>query len=150
MSAEAEILLYSASRAQLVAEVIRPALAAGRVVICDRYADSTLAYQGFGRGLDMDTLRLITRFATGGLKPDLTILLDLDVEAGLARRTAGGEEMNRMDLQRIDFHREVRAGYRHLVAVEPERWVVVLANRPPDEVQADVRAAVCERLGLSC
>jgi dTMP kinase len=101
MSPVAEMLLYSASRAQHVAQVIRPALAAGRVVLCDRFADSTLAYQGYGRQLDLDALYTVTRIATGGLQPDLTLLLDLDVEVGLARRTAGGLEMNRLDWRRL-------------------------------------------------
>ena len=96
MSPAAELLLYSASRAQLVHELIRPALAAGQVVLCDRYADSTLAYQGYGRNLNLTDLQTITQFATGGLKPDLTLLLDIDVERGLARRRDGGEEMNRL------------------------------------------------------
>ncbi|HRO23914.1 MAG TPA: dTMP kinase, partial [Promineifilum sp.] len=96
MSPEAEVLLYSASRAQLVSQRIRPSLAAGRVVLCDRYADSTMAYQGYGRGLDLGMLAALTEIATGGLKPDLTLLLDLDVSAGLSRRRVRGEEMNRL------------------------------------------------------
>ncbi len=142
MAPEAEILLYSASRAQLVAEVIRPALARGAVVLCDRFADSTLAYQGYGRGLDLTALALITRFATGGLQPDLTLLLDMDAATGLSRRQRDGREMNRMDRQALDFYRRVRAGYHELVAAEPARWRIIPADRPMAVVQADLRAAV--------
>ena len=146
MSPTAEMLLYSASRAQLVAEVIRPALAAGRVVLCDRYADSTLAYQGDGRGLDGDMLATLTAIATGGLRPDLTLLLDLDVAHGLTRRRDEGEEMNRLDLETLEFHRRVREGYLALAAAEPARWVCIDADRPGDEVQVDVRRAALKRL----
>ncbi len=146
MSPTAEMLLYAASRAQLVAEVIRPALVAGRVVLCDRYADSTLAYQGFGRGLDGDMLATLTAIATGGLRPDLTLLLDLDVVRGLARRRDEGEEMNRLDLETLEFHRRVREGYLALAAAEPARWVCIDADRPGDEVQVDVRRAALKRL----
>lgn len=146
MTAEAEILLYSASRAQLVQEVIGPALAEGQVVLCDRFADSTIAYQGYGRGLDLDALTFITQFATVGLTPDLTLLLTLDTEHGLRRRESDGVEMNRMDLQASEFYRRVQEGYEALAAAEPERWAVVDADRPAEEVQAEVRAIVSERL----
>ncbi len=146
MTAAAEVLLYSASRSQLVREVIVPALENGVIVISDRYADSTMAYQGFGRQLDLDALGIITHFATGGLKPDLTILFDIDVEEGLSRRSVGGEEMNRMDLQEIAFYKKVRDGYIELVKQEPERWVIVDAGRPPDEIQNDVRRSVEAKL----
>jgi len=146
MAPTAEMLLYAASRAQLVSEVIRPALAAGRVVLCDRYADSTMAYQGFGRGLDRAMLAALTGIATGGLVPDLTLLLDLDVERGLARRRDEGEEMNRLDLEALDFHRRVRTGYLTLAAAEPTRWVCINAGRPTEEVAADVRRAVAAKL----
>lgn len=146
MTAAAEVLLYSASRSQLVREVIVPALENGVIVISDRYADSTMAYQGYGRQLDLDALGIITHFATGGLKPDLTILFDIDVEEGLSRRSVGGEEMNRMDLQEIAFYKKVRDGYIELVKQEPERWVIVDAGRPPDEIQNDVRLSVEAKL----
>lgn len=146
MTAAAEVLLYSASRSQLVREVIVPALENGVIVISDRYADSTMAYQGYGRQLDLDALGTITHFATGGLKPDLTILFDIDVEEGLSRRSVGGEEMNRMDLQEIAFYKRVRDGYMELVKQEPERWVIVDAGRPPDEIQNDVRRSVEAKL----
>ena len=146
MTAKAEILLYSASRAQLVQEVIRPALARGEIVLCDRFADSTIAYQGYGRGLDLDALAFITAFATGDLKPDLTVLLTMDAEHGLRRRETDGAEMNRMDLQASVFYRRVQEGYEALAAAEPERWAVVNADRPAQDVQKDVREIVRERL----
>ncbi|RMG96903.1 MAG: dTMP kinase [Chloroflexi bacterium] len=146
MTAVTEVLLYSASRAQLVEQVIRPALAAGKVVLCDRFADSTLAYQGYGRGLNLDDLQALTRIATGGLVPDLTILLDIDVARGLERRRVGGQEMNRLDLEALAFHERVRAGYHALAAAEPERWVVVNADQPVANVQAEIRRVVVSRL----
>ena len=149
MSPTAEVLLYAASRAQLVAEVIQPALAAGRVVLCDRYADSTMAYQGYGRGLDRDALAALTAVATGGLRPDLTLLLDLDVARGLARRRDEGEEMNRLDLETIEFHRRVRTGYLALAAAEPARWQLIDADRPPAAIQDTLRRLVLERLSVS-
>jgi dTMP kinase len=141
-----EVLLYAASRAQLVEEVIRPALAEGKIVLCDRYADSTMAYQGYGRGIDMEVLEGLTELATGGLKPDLTLLLDIDVAQGLARRQGIGNEMNRLDLETIEFHNRVRDGYRILAAAEPERWVTIEAGRPSREVQAELRRIVTARL----
>lgn len=142
----AEILLYSASRAQLVAELIRPALALGQVVLCDRYADSTFAYQGYGRGLDLAALRVVTALATGGLRPDCTFLLDIAVERGLARRHHDEVELNRMDLQALEFHQRVRAGYHELAAQEPARWRMIDADRPPAAIQNDLRAALAELL----
>jgi dTMP kinase len=149
MTAAAEVLLYSASRSQLVKEVIMPALAQGQIVLSDRYADSTLAYQGYGRQLDSETLIRITNFATGGLIPDMTIFLDVDVKAGLARRTVGQAEINRMDLQEIEFYERVRMGYLTLATQGPERWIIIDANRPVDEIQADIRSHMEERLAQS-
>jgi dTMP kinase len=146
MTGPTEFLLYSASRAQLVREVLRPALMAGRVVLCDRFADSTIAYQGYGRGLDLDSLTAVTAFATQGLAPDLTLLLDIDVEQGLARRVAGAEEMNRLDLETVAFHRRVRDGYQQLAHAEPGRWHTIDAGRAADMVQEDIRTAVLSRL----
>jgi dTMP kinase len=146
MDARTEILLYSASRAQHVAQRIRPALAAGQIVISDRYADSTLAYQGYGRGLDLETLRQITDFATGGLTPGLTLYLDIPPEAGLERRQVGGDEWNRLDAEAIEFHQRARAGYLELMKGEPERWVVVNGARPVEEVQEEIRGVVEGRL----
>jgi len=146
MVPEAEILLYSASRAQLVGQVIRPALAQGMIVLSDRYADSTIAYQGYGRGLDLEALRQITAFATGGLTPDLTIYLDCPVEEGLRRKqqalTQGAGEWNRLDQETVEFHRRVRQGYLQLAAAEPERWLILDGCRSIDEIQRDIQEAV--------
>ncbi len=146
MTAAAELLLYSASRAQIVGELIRPALAQGHIVLCDRYADSTLAYQGYGRGLDLTALRQITQFATGGLQPDLTLFLDVDVEAGLARRQQGGDEMNRLDREAVAFHQKVRAGYFQLIAADAARWVMINAERPVAVIQSEIREIVRGRI----
>jgi dTMP kinase len=142
MSPRAEILLYCASRAQLVEQLIRPHLAAGGVVLCDRYADSTLAYQGYGHGLHLLTLRMILGFATGGLRPDLTIYLDVESEEGLRRRKAGGDEWNRMDEQSLDFHRRVRLGYLALAHDQPQRWRVLDGTRPVDLIAEEIRSFV--------
>ena len=149
MQPHTEILLYSAARAQLVAEKIRPHLAAGGIVLSDRYADSTLAYQGYGHGLDLATLRLITAFATGGLRPDLTLLFDVDAETGLRRRQAGGGEWNRLDDYALAFHQRVRAGYLELARVEPERWVKLDAAQAAAELEGEVRQVVAARLPLA-
>ncbi len=149
LTAEAEVLLFSASRAQLVREVIRPHLDHGGVVVCDRYADSTYAYQGFGRGLDMRALEEITRFATGGLVPDLTFLLDVPVGEGLARKRngEGEDDWNRMEQEVLAYHERVRQGYLELAARDPDRWVVLDALRPVEVLQAEIRAHVARRLG---
>jgi len=146
MQPAAELLLYNASRAQLVAEVIRPHLARGGIVLSDRYADSSIAYQGYGRGLDLNALRAIVGFATSGLRPDLTLLLDVDVEEGLRRKRGSGGEWNRLDQEPIDFHSRAREGFLSLAHLAPERWVIVDAARGVDEVQADIRKSVAHRL----
>lgn len=143
----AELLLYSASRAQLVAQVIRPNLAAGTIVLCDRYADSTVAYQGYGRSLPLAALREITAFATDNLKPDLTFFLDIDPTQGLARRHNSGEPLDRMDAQTLDFHRRVRQGYLALMAAEPGRWIRIDADQPLAAVQGTIATIVGEKLG---
>ncbi len=146
MQPRAEILLYSAARAQLTGQAIKPHLAAGGVVLSDRYADSTLAYQGYGHGLDLATLRLITAFATHDLRPDLTLYFDIDPELGLSRRQTGGAEWNRLDDYALAFHQRVRAGYLELIRAEPGRWVTLDATLPVDRLQADVRQIVAARL----
>ena len=149
MNPRTEILLFCAARAQIVSEVIRPNLEKGVVVISDRYADSTLAYQGYGHGLDLDILRQILAFATGGLKPDLTLLLDVDIEVGLNRRRIGGGEWNRLDAQQLEFHRRVRNGYHEMIKTEPKRWKLIDASQTPQIVQQDIRLAVMEALSKS-
>ncbi len=147
MEKRTEILLFQASRAQLVAQVIRPHLEIGGVVLCDRYADSTLAYQGYGQQTDLNQLRALIDFATGGLKPDLTLLLDVDVEVGLQRRLRmKGGEWNRLDAMEVAFHRRVRQGYLDLAAAEPQRWVIVDASQSQERVQQDLRQVVLSRL----
>lgn len=141
-----EILLFQASRAQLVREVIRPALADGKVVLCDRYADSTLAYQGYGHQTDMQMLTRIVEFATGGLKPDLTLYIDIDAEEGLRRRSEGDGEWNRMDDYAVEFHKRVRAGYHEMMAAEPKRWVEIDGGQTPADVQKKLQEAVLDRL----
>jgi dTMP kinase len=148
MHPHTETLLYQAARAQIVEQVLRPKLADGWIVLCDRYADSTLAYQGYGHQQNMDEVRALVRYATGGLVPDLTLLLDVDVETGLLRssqRHATGGEWNRLDAYQMDFHRRVRAGYLELAKQEPRRWVLVDACQPQDLVLAALRAAILKR-----
>jgi len=140
-----EILLFQAARAQLIEELILPNLADGKVILCDRYGDSTLAYQGYGHGLDLDRLKMILEFATGGLKPDLTILLDVDVMVGLKRKKAK-EEWNRMDAFELSFHERVRRGYHELFNQEPARWKIVDASQSQEQVQKDIRQIVLEAL----
>lgn len=141
MDPRTEFLLFTASRAQLVKEVIRPHLESGGVIVSDRFYDSSFAYQGYGHGLPLDELRAITAFATGGLVPDLTLLIDLPADAGLARRKSGGQ-WNRMDAYDLEFHRRVRAAYREMAKIEPERWRTVDGDRTQAAVQADLQAAV--------
>jgi dTMP kinase len=148
MQPRAEILLYSAARAQLVAEKIRPHLAKGGIVLSDRYADSTLAYQGYGHGLELEALRLITAFATDRLRPDLTLLFDVDAETGLRRRQSGGGEWNRLDDYALAFHQRVRAGYLELAQAEPDRWVTLDAGQDVARLEAEVRRVVASRLNL--
>lgn len=148
MSPRTEILLFCSARAQLVEQVIRPALARGVVVVSDRYADSTLAYQGYGHHMDLSILRQILDFATGGLKPDLTLLLDVDVEEGLRRRRCSGGEWNRMDAYEVEFHKRVRNGYHELAAADPRRWKLVDANANREMVQSSIRQVVEQNLEI--
>jgi len=142
-------------------ELIRPHLQQSHIVISDRYADSTMAYQGYGLGLDLETMGLITAFATGGLQPDLTIYLDLSVELGLRRRRGiashddlGGYEVqlplldkwDRLDMKELEFHRRVQRGYEKLMEAEPQRWFQVDAERPVEQIQDDIRAKVLSLL----
>jgi len=141
IDARADALLFNAARAQLVSEVIKPALAAGEIVVCARFADSTLAYQGYGAGLPIDELRAVAAVATGGLAPGLTILLDVSPEVGLARKA--DDTRNRFEASfDLDFHRRVRDGFLELARGEPGRWRVIEAERDPDAVSRDVLEAV--------
>ena len=144
--ARAEALLMNASRAQLVEQVIRPALERDDVVVCDRFADSTLAYQGAGRGLGLDTLGPVISFATAGLRPDMTLLLDVPVEVGLARKRAQ-EQGNRFEAETLAFHGRVQAAYRELAAAEPSRWRCFDGGAPVDQVAEEIWDAVAARMG---
>lgn len=146
MHPRTEILLYLASRSQHVEEVIRPLLEKDTIVLCDRYSDSTLAYQGYGHGVDILTLKNLLDFSTGGLYPDLTILLDLNVEVGLERRKQSGGEWNRLDAYALAFHKRVREGYLTLVANEPQRWRIVDAAQSFDDVQTALREVIRSEL----
>ena len=145
MHARTETLLYQAARAQIVEQVIKPRLADGEVVLSDRYYDSTIAYQGYGHQQNLDEIRALVKYATGGLKPDLTILLDLDIEVGLARKKKDNE-WNRMDAKTVDFHKRVRDGYLEMVKAEPKRWAVVNSEQAWETVQAELRQVILERL----
>jgi dTMP kinase len=144
-----ELMLFNACRAQLVAEVIKPALKSGKVVISDRYADSTTVYQGYGRGLELAMVRAVNRAATQGLEPDLTILLDIAGEKGLARKLAG--KPDRFEQETPAFHRKIREGYLKLASEEPERWLVIDGTQPKkrvtDEIWQKVRQLISERGG---
>ncbi len=129
---EAELMLFNASRAQLIAQVIKPGLEAGKVVICDRFADSTIAYQGYGRGLDLELVRMVNRAAVREVRPDLTILMDLPAEVGMARRQ--GRKPDRFELEDTAFHGRVREGYLKLTGEEPDRWRVLDAAQPKARV----------------
>lgn len=143
----AELLLYAAARAQHLEELIRPDLEAGNIVLCDRFSDATLAYQGFGRGLDRSMIRELDRLVTRGMRPDLTILLDIDVEAGLRRArgrnsSRGLETEARFENEDFVFHGRVREGYRELAEREPDRFRVVDASAAPEEIQERIRQIV--------
>ena len=138
----AELLIMMADRAQHVGQVLRPHLDSGGIVLCDRYADSSVAYQGYGRGLDLAEIASLNAYATDGLLPDLTFLLDLDPAVGLARQ----KERSVMEEEALPFHRRIRAGFLALAEAEPQRWRVVDSSRPPDVVQEEVWAAVSEKM----
>lgn len=145
MHPRTETLLYQAARAQIVEQVIKPRLDDGVVVISDRYYDSTIAYQGYGHQQNLEQIRQLVKYATGGLVPDLTVLLDLEVETGLGRKKKNNE-WNRLDAYTVEFHKRVRAGYLEMVEQEPDRWAVVNAERKWDEVQEELRRVIEEKL----
>lgn len=137
-----ELMLFNASRAQLVQDVIQPSLKRGETVICDRFADSTTAYQSYGRGLNLEIVKAVNNAATGGLKPDITFLLDVPVEVGLARKCAGNPD--RFEREDIAFHLRVREGFLKLAAAEPERWLVIDASQS----KAKIAAIIWQQVGL--
>jgi dTMP kinase len=145
MHPRTETLLYQAARAQIVEEVFKPRLKAGEIVISDRYYDSTIAYQGYGHQQDLEQVRALVKYATGGLVPDLTVLLDVDVEEGL-RRKKKDNEWNRLDAYTVEFHQRVHAGYLEMVKTEPERWVVVNAGQKWEVVQGELRQVILEKM----
>ena len=143
MSPRAETLLFNAARAQIVDQVIHPALAAGQTVLCDRYADSTLAYQGYGHGQDLAPLRRMIDYATGGLTPDLTLYFDIDVREGLRRKRSGSaEEWNRIEEKTLAFHETVRQAYHTLAAAQPQRWLVLDAAQNVEQLHTEIVARV--------
>lgn len=150
MAPVAELFLYEASRAQLVSEVIRPALARGRIVLCDRFTDSTMAYQGYGRGLDLDLITRLNGIATEGLRPDLTFLLDLDPAIGLARAmqrmAQRNERHDRIEDEMFGFHQRVRAGYHTIAAADGKRVIVLDASRGMGEIAGGIRCRLEELL----
>jgi dTMP kinase len=143
----AEALLMNASRAQLIDNVIRPALDRGDVVVCDRFGASTLVYQGAGRNLDIQSLSTVISFATAGLQPDLTVLLDLPVEVGLARKN-NREEWNRFEAETREFHERVRQAYLALARADPRRWHCFDGGRPAAELAQEIQARVAAHMGL--
>lgn len=148
MDAKTELLLYIASRRQHLVERVLPALAAGKVVLMDRFIDSSVAYQGYGRGLSVEDIEWLNQFATDGLKPDLTLYFDLDVEEGLARIARNHErEVNRLDLEGLELHYKVRKGYLALAEKEPERIVKIDASQSFEAVLADVLTILEKPLG---
>ena len=145
MHPRTETLLYQAARAQIVEQVIKPRLEAGEIVISDRYYDSTIAYQGYGHQQNLEQVRTLVKYATGGLVPDLTVLLDVDVEEGLKRKKKDNE-WNRLDAYTVEFHQRVRAGYLEMVRQEPSRWVVVDAGQKWESVQEELRKVIEAKL----
>ncbi|MFS8998844.1 dTMP kinase [Streptococcus infantis] len=149
MDPKTELLLYIASRRQHLVEKVLPALAAGKLVILDRFIDSSVVYQGFGRGLDIDAIDWLNKFATDGLKPDLTLYFDIEVEEGLARIAANSNrEVNRLDMEGLDLHRKVRQGYLSLLEKEADRIVKIDASLPLDQVIANTQQLLFDRMGL--
>src|SRR5688572_3202097 len=146
MHARTETLLYQSARAQIVEQVIKPRLADKEIVISDRYYDSTIAYQGYGHQQNLDEIRALVKYATGGLSPDLTILLDLDIEVGMKRKTQNEVEWNRLDAYTFEFHKRVRNGYLEMVKQEPQRWVVVNSDQEWKFVQEELRKVILDRL----
>lgn len=148
MCSETEMLLFSAARAQLVRQVILPALAEGTWIICDRFFDSTLAYQGYGRGMDLDSIRWLNRLAVGSCLPDISFVLDLPVELAVARLAGRQEKADRLDQESRAFMERAREGYHHLAAAEPDRLVVVDASQPEEILAKQIHNVLREGLAI--
>jgi len=147
-----ELLLYAAARSQHVEEVVKPALAAGKIVLCDRFTDATMAYQGYGRGIDSALIERLNQMATSGIRPDLTVILDCPVEVGLSRafeRINGttGEREERFEMETVAFHQRVRDGYLHLARKEPDRFLVINGEENVDAVSKNMEREVLARIG---
>ena len=142
---EAELLLFAASRAQLVQEVIQPGLRRGQVVICDRFADSTTVYQGYGRGIELSTVNIINHLATFGINPDLTVLLEMPADKGLSRKN--NRHLDRFEIEDIAFHNTIRDGYLKLLAQEPERWLLLDASLHRKQIKHMIWKRVSQLLG---
>jgi dTMP kinase len=148
MQAATEVLLYSAARAQMVAEKVTPHLKSGGVVICDRFYDSTTAYQGYGRQIDLDFIQRLNKFVTQGVKPDLTFLLDLDPEEALKRKDKNGKSLDRLEQEHLKFHQRVRAGYLKIAQAEPNRFKIINGSRSIESIQEEVLAQTISMLKL--
>ena len=146
MVSTTELLLYAAARSQHVAECIAPALAEGQTVISDRFGDATTAYQGHGRGLDLELINRLNRVATGGLVPDLTIVLDVPVKVGLGRARRRRRRMDRLEIENLEFHQRVREGYLAIAKEEPQRVVVINSQRNPKRVHDEILKIVNQRI----
>lgn len=140
----AELFIFAASRTQLLAEIVNPALVAGSIVLCDRYAESSVAYQGYGRGLCLDLIDTVNQLATEGRRPDLIILLDLPPEMGLSRK--GTEKWDRFEAEALGFHQRVREGYLEMAKAEPDRWLVVDATLPREDIESLIWSRVSDLL----
>lgn len=146
ITATTELLLYAADRSQHVEQELLPNLKAGKIILCDRYIDSTIAYQGYGRSLDMNLIHQLNSIATSGLKSDLTLWLDLDVEQGIARKRKSGEKVDRIEQEKIDFHRRVQKGYKELAASSPERNFKIEAGLNKEDVQKQIQQILTSKL----
>ena len=142
MAATTELMLYAASRAQHVSEVIKPALKAGKIVICSRFTDATIVYQGYGRGLDLERIHRLNRIATDGVTPDVTFVLDLPVETGLQRVQNSRGGLDRLEREKIDFHHRLREGYQTIAQQEPQRLKIIDAQVSPEQVYAQIQAII--------
>lgn len=146
ISATTELLLYAADRSQHVEQELLPNLKLGKIILCDRYIDSTIAYQGYGRNLDMNLIHQLNSIATSGLKSDLTLWLDLDVEQGMARKRKSGDKADRIEQEKIDFHRRVQKGYKEQAALSPERNKRIEAGLNQEEVQKQIQKILTSKL----